>query len=112
MRFEELSIRGAWLVTPVPAQDERGHFMRLWDAAEFAARGLGPLPAQVSQGWSPRRRTLRGRMVDLRPGSPTWRRWLCVEPTAENRHALWVPPLCAHGYLTLTDDTELRGMAA
>ena len=47
-------------------------------------------------------------IVDLRPGSPTWRQWQGVELTAENRHALWVPPLCAHGYLTLTDDTELQ----
>ena len=135
MRFEELSIRGAWLVTPVPAQDERGHFTRLWDAAEFAARGLGPVPAQVNQGWSPRRGTLRGLhwqgleapeaklvrvvrgavfdvIVDLRPGSPTWRQWACVELTAENRHAIWVPPLCAHGYLTLADDTELQYAAS
>jgi dTDP-4-dehydrorhamnose 3,5-epimerase len=131
MRFEELPIQGAWLVAPVPAHDERGHFSRLWDEAEFAARGMAPAPVQVNLGWSPRRGTLRGLhwqgaeapeaklvrvirgavfdvIVDLRPGSPTWRQWHGVELTAENRHALWVPPLCAHGYLTLTDDTELQ----
>ena len=131
MRYDELPIRGAWLVAPEPAHDERGLFARLWDGAEFAARGLGPPPVQVNTGWSPRRGTLRGLhwqsaeapeaklvrvvrgaafdvIVDLRPGSPTYRRWQGVELTAENRHAVWVPPLCAHGYLTLADDTELQ----
>lgn len=131
MLFEELPIRGAWLVSPEPAHDERGLFARLWDEAEFAARGLGPAPVQLNTGWSPRRGTLRGLhwqsadapeaklvrvvrgaafdvVVDLRPGSPTYRRWHGVELTADNRRAVWVPPLCAHGYLTLADDTELQ----
>jgi len=131
MHYEELPIRGAWLITPAPAHDERGLFARLWDAVEFEGRGLGPAPVQLNTGWSPRRGTLRGLhwqaaeapeaklvrvvrgaafdvIVDLRPGSPTFRRWQGVELTAENRHAVWVPPLCAHGYLTLADDTELQ----
>jgi dTDP-4-dehydrorhamnose 3,5-epimerase len=131
MRYEELPIRGAWLITPEPMHDERGLFARLWDGAEFEARGLAPAPVQLNTGWSPRRGTLRGLhwqsaeapeaklvrvvrgaafdvIVDLRPGSPTWRRWQGVELTAENRQAVWVPPLCAHGYLTLADDTELQ----
>ena len=131
MIFRELPVAGAWLVTPEPTHDERGLFARLWDGAEFEARGLGPAPAQLNTGWSPGRGTLRGLhwqsaeapeaklvrvvrgaafdvVVDLRPGSATFRRWHGVELTAENRAALWVPPLCAHGYLTLADDTELQ----
>jgi dTDP-4-dehydrorhamnose 3,5-epimerase len=46
-------------------------------------------------------------IVDLRPGSPTRLRHAAVELTAANHRALLVPPLCAHGYQTLTDDAEI-----
>jgi dTDP-4-dehydrorhamnose 3,5-epimerase len=46
-------------------------------------------------------------VADLRPDSPTSRGWYGVELTAENHLALYVPAGCAHGYLTLEDDTEL-----
>ena len=45
--------------------------------------------------------------VDLRPGSSTFRGWVGVELSAENRHALYVPEGCAHGFLTLDDDSEV-----
>ena len=45
--------------------------------------------------------------VDLRPDSPTFKRWFGVELTAENRLAMYVPEKCAHGLLTLTDDSEV-----
>ena len=135
MLFEELPIRVAWLLTPEPARDDRGLFARLWDAEEFERRGLQPAPVQLNTGWSPRKGTLRGLhwqgpeapeaklarvvrgaafdvIVDLRPGSPTRGRWQGIELSAENRLAVWVPPLCAHGYPTLTDDTELQYAAS
>ena len=46
-------------------------------------------------------------MVDLRPESPTFRHWHGVELSAENHRAVYIPPLCAHGYITLVDDTDL-----
>ena len=45
-------------------------------------------------------------IVDLRPGSPTYTRWVGVELTAENDAMLYVPRGFAHGYQTLVDDTE------
>src|SRR5262245_63000817 len=45
--------------------------------------------------------------VDLRPDSPTRGRWVGVELTAENRRALYIPCGCAHGYQTLTDNSEV-----
>jgi dTDP-4-dehydrorhamnose 3,5-epimerase len=45
--------------------------------------------------------------VDLRPASPTFRRWHGCELSAANGRMLYVPEGCAHGYLTLTDDAEL-----
>jgi dTDP-4-dehydrorhamnose 3,5-epimerase len=45
--------------------------------------------------------------VDLRSDSPTFARWFGVELSVDNRLALYVPRGCAHGYLTLTDGSEV-----
>jgi dTDP-4-dehydrorhamnose 3,5-epimerase len=56
-------------------------------------------------------RCIRGRVfdviVDLRPSSPTFRRWYGAELSADNGRLLYVPGECAHGYLTLEDGTEV-----
>jgi dTDP-4-dehydrorhamnose 3,5-epimerase len=46
-------------------------------------------------------------VADIRPGSPTFGRYDGIELTAENHSMLYVPPGCAHGFLTLTDDAEV-----
>ncbi len=46
--------------------------------------------------------------LDLRPGSGSWGRSVGVELSADNHRALLVPEGCAHGYLTLADDSEVR----
>jgi dTDP-4-dehydrorhamnose 3,5-epimerase len=45
--------------------------------------------------------------VDAREGSPTFGRWTGIRLSADNRRALYVPPVCAAGYQTLTDDAEI-----
>jgi len=46
-------------------------------------------------------------IIDIRPSSPTFRQWFGVELTEENRLMLYVPEGFAHGYQTLTDQTEI-----
>jgi dTDP-4-dehydrorhamnose 3,5-epimerase len=46
-------------------------------------------------------------VLDLRPQSGTFRDWIAVALTAENRNMVYVPKGCAHGFLTLEDDTEV-----
>ena len=43
----------------------------------------------------------------LRSSSATFLQWICVELTAENRRALYIPPGCAHGFQTLMDDSDV-----
>jgi dTDP-4-dehydrorhamnose 3,5-epimerase len=130
LEFTAGAVDGAFLIEPERRSDERGFFARLWCAEELAARGLVARISQINTGVSPRRGTLRGLhyqlppheevkivrcfrgavfdvVVDLRRGSPSYRRWMGVELTAENTRLLYVPEGCAHGYLTLTDDVEL-----
>lgn len=130
MRIEATTIAGAMLVDPSPAADERGLFARTYDEASFARAGLPVRWPQMNSSWNRRRGTLRGMhyqdarapepklvrctagrifdaIVDLRPASPSYRRWLGVELGADDRRALFVPPGVAHGFLTLDDNTEV-----
>jgi dTDP-4-dehydrorhamnose 3,5-epimerase len=130
MRFTPTKLAGAVVLEPDRLTDDRGHFARTWCVNEFAAAGLTATWVQSSVAYNRRRGTLRGMhyqtapheetklvrctrgaaydvVVDLRPDSPTYRRWVAVELTAENGVALYVPGGFAHGYQTLTDDTEL-----
>ena len=130
MLFLPTDIPGCVLVRPERHADARGHFARTWDGAEMAAHGLFPAVAQCSVSFNARRGTLRGMhwqaaphaeaklvrctrgalydvCLDLRPASPTFRRWTAATLSAENGGALFVPDGCAHGFLTLEDATEV-----
>ena len=110
--------------------DERGFFARSWSAREFAGLGLNAQLAECNISFNHKRDTLRGMhyqaaphgqvkvvrctagaiydvIVDLRPDSPTFREWVGVELTAENRLMLYIPETFAHGFQTLADRTEV-----
>jgi dTDP-4-dehydrorhamnose 3,5-epimerase len=130
VKFTPAVIQGAWVIDLEKRSDERGYFARAWCEREFAEHGLSTRIVQMNVGVSPKAGTLRGLhyqvpphaevklarcprgavydvAVDLRPASPTFRRWHGCELSAENGRMLYVPEGCAHGYLTLTDDAEL-----
>jgi dTDP-4-dehydrorhamnose 3,5-epimerase len=130
MRFTETKVAGAYLIEPEPIADERGFFARTFCREEFAANGLNPDLVQANVSWNHRKGTLRGMhyqdaphqeaklvrctrgaifdvALDLRPDSPTYLAWFGAELSDGNRHLLYVPEGCAHGFLTLTDATEV-----
>jgi dTDP-4-dehydrorhamnose 3,5-epimerase len=130
MIFCETTVEGTWVLEPERFEDERGFFARTWDAAELEDRGLESGLVQCSIAYNRVRGTLRGLhyqvapheeaklvrctagaifdvAVDLRSGSPTFAGWFGVELSADNRLALYIPPGCAHGYLTLTAGSEV-----
>ncbi len=130
MQFEATILSGAYVVTLEVKEDDRGLFARTFCQKEFADHGLKPLVAQCNLSFNHKAGTLRGMhfqvppaeetklvrctagavydvIVDLRPDSPTYLRHVGVELSAQNRKALYVPELFAHGYLTLTDDAEV-----
>ena len=130
MRFRGLKIEGCFLIEPEAIEDDRGFFARSWCAEEFAAHGINPALAQCNISYSRRRGTLRGLhyqaepcaeaklirctagaifdvVVDLRPGSRTFGKWVCAELSAENRRMLYAPEGFAHGFQALWDNTEV-----
>jgi dTDP-4-dehydrorhamnose 3,5-epimerase len=111
-------------------QDERGSFARTYCEDEFGQHGLISRFVQSSMSFNPRSGTLRGMhfqvepgaeaklvrctrgsiydvVIDLRPSSQSYCRWIAAELTGENRRSVYVPEGCAHGFLTLADETEV-----
>jgi len=116
-----------------PHADERGFFARSYCTDEFASQGLGPELRQCSVSFNARKGTLRGLhyqgapheehklvrctagaifdvIVDIREDSSSYRRWFATELTAANHRALFIPPGFAHGFVSLTDNTEVYYM--
>lgn len=130
MRFTATDIEGVVIVDLDPVADERGSFARLHCPEEFAAAGHPFAPLQTSLSRNLKAATLRGLhyeatpheeaklvratrgaifdvAVDLRPDSPTYRRWTGTELSAENGRALLIGRGMAHGFVTLRDDTDV-----
>lgn len=130
MIFRETLLKGAYVIELEPHRDARGFFARSFCAREFAAHGLKPNVAQCNLSYNHVAGTLRGMhyqlppaaetklvrctrgaiydvIIDLRPDSETYLQHFGVELTEENRLALYVPELFAHGYQALTDGAEV-----
>jgi dTDP-4-dehydrorhamnose 3,5-epimerase len=130
MKFHPTALHDAQLIHLEPAYDNRGFFARTFCSREFAAHGLETNFPQHSVSLSGRKGTVRGMhyqrephsevkvvrcfkgaiwdvIVDIRPSSPTYRRWQGFELSAANRHGLYIPRGFAHGFQTLSDDAEV-----
>ena len=130
MIFKKAQFTGVYLIEPEPITDERGLFARTWCKREFAEHGLNPELVQCNVSFNKRAGTLRGMhhqiapheeaklvrctaggiydvIIDLRSTSPTFKQWLAVELTAENRKMIYIPEGFSHGFLTLRDNTEV-----
>jgi dTDP-4-dehydrorhamnose 3,5-epimerase len=122
-------VSGAMLFRPTPHRDQRGFFSRTFDAEVMRAAGIDPAGfAQDSLSRSVRgvvrgMHVRRGQgeaklvrcsygavfdvIVDLRPGSPTYRHWESFELRDEEQVSLYVPAGCAHGFQALTDPADV-----
>ena len=130
MLFTKTRLEGAWLIEPEPIRDGRGWFARTFCEREFGAHGLETRFVQHSTSQNANPGTLRGMhfqtaphaevklvrclkgaildvIIDLNPGSPTYRQWQGFELSAANMRQLYIPKGFAHGFQTLKDDTEI-----
>ena len=130
MKFDELSIDGAYAIEVERKTDERGYFGRIWCRDEFAALGIEVDMIQASVSHNRCAGTLRGLhftwppsceaklvrcgygrifdvLVDLRPYSPTYLSHVGIELDARSYKALYIPQGVAHGFQSLVDESDV-----
>ncbi|MBL7775281.1 MAG: dTDP-4-dehydrorhamnose 3,5-epimerase [Saprospiraceae bacterium] len=130
MEFTERKLKGAYEIQLAPIRDERGFFMRSYDAAIFEKAGLHRPWLQENHSRSERRGIIRGLhfqfppfaetklvrcvrgavldvFVDLRAGSATFGQWDAVELSETNWKMAYIPRGFAHGFCTLTPESEV-----
>lgn len=128
MSCSATALPGVFVLEPQVFEDERGFFFESFNTRRFHDE-TGVLPTFVQDNHSRSRRgVVRGLhyqvgvpqgklvrvvaghvfdvVVDLRKSSPTFGHWIGTELSGENRRQLWVPPGCAHGFLTLSEQAE------
>ena len=131
MKAERLAIPDIVLATPPRFGDDRGFFSETYNADRMAEVGIAMPFVQDNQSLSGRRGTVRGLhcqlaphaqgklvrctrgaiwdvAIDARVGSPTYGTWVGAELSEANWSQLWIPPGFLHGFVTLTDATEVQ----
>lgn len=131
MKIITTEIRDLLIIEPQVFGDSRGWFFESYSKIKLLKQGLDCDFIQDNQSFSAQKGTLRGLhfqlspkaqaklvrctrgtildvAVDLRRGSPTYKKWLSIELSAENKKQFFIPKGFAHGFLTLTDDVEVQ----
>ncbi len=130
MKFHQTTLNDAVLIDLECRGDDRGFFARTFCADEFAANGLPTDFVQQNTSYSAQKGTLRGMhfqraphaedklvrclrgaivdiILDLRPDSPTFKKWEAFELNDDNKRQLLVPKGFAHGFQSLCDHVEV-----
>lgn len=130
MRFESLSIKGAYIIHLNPFQDQRGLFERLFCQEHLKEIGFNEQLKQVNFSHSVKKNTIRGLhyqrapfseikiirciegaffdvIVDVRKNSPTFLQYFSIKLTPDVHQMLFIPKGCAHGFQTLSNDAKM-----
>lgn len=131
MNIVKTDIEDVVIIEPKVFGDQRGWFTETYSKEKFEELGIYIDFIQDNHSFSEQKGTLRGLhfqlnpkaqtklvrctkgkildvAVDLREGAPTYKKWIAVELTEENKKQLLIPKGFAHGFLTLTDDVEVQ----
>ena len=130
MQIEKTELKDAYIITPDCFGDSRGWFMETYSKEKL--KEITNIEfVQDNQSYSSQKGILRGLhcqtnphcqtklirctrgeildvIVDIRKGSPTYKKWIKVVLTAENKKQLYIPKGFLHGFVTLTDDVEVQ----
>jgi len=130
MIFTETPLKGSYVIGIEPRGDSRGWFARTYCKNEFAQIGHDKVWVQLNHSFSAAKGTVRGMhyqlpphaeikmvrciagsvydvIIDIRKYSPTFLKWFGTELSAANKNMLYIPAGFAHGFQTLSEDTEL-----
>ena len=128
MNVIETKLSGVYIIEPQVFGDLRGWFMETYSKKKTPQIDCDFV--QDNQSYSAQKGTLRGIhfqkppmeqakllrctrgsildfAVDIRPDSETYKQWICVELSEENKKQLFIPRGFGHAFVTLKDDTEI-----
>lgn len=131
MNIAKTDIEDVLIIEPIVFGDHRGWFVETYSKEKFLELGINIDFIQDNHSFSSKKGTLRGLhfqlnpkaqtklvrctkgkildvAVDIRKGSPTYKKWIAVELSEENKKQLLIPKGFAHGFLTLTDNVEVQ----
>lgn len=131
MNIIKTEIEDVLIIEPKVFGDHRGWFTEIYSKEKFKELGIDIDFIQDNHSFSVQKGTLRGLhfqmnpkaqtklvrctkggildvAVDIREGSPTYKKWVAVELTEENKKQLLLPKGFAHGFITLTDNVEVQ----
>ena len=130
MEVKERKLKDVYEIWLNPLGDSRGFFMRTFDQAIFKDKGIDRKWVQENHSRSESKGIIRGLhfqlppysetklvrcikgavldvFVDLRAGSDTFGHWDSIELSEENKKMVLIPRGFAHGFCTLTDESEV-----
>lgn len=131
MQVTKTKLNDVYIIEPRVFGDHRGWFMESYSKEKLAEFGIACEFVQDNQSFSAQKGTLRGLhfqlnpkaqakiirctkgaildvAVDIRSGSPMYKKWVAVELSAENKKQIFIPQGFAHGFLTVTDNVEVQ----
>lgn len=131
MKIINTDIEGVYIIEPKVFGDHRGWFMETYSKEKLAEQGVNADFVQDNHSFSAKKGTVRGLhfqinpmaqaklvrctkgkildvAVDIRVGSPTYKKWVAVELSEENKRQFFIPKGFAHGFVTLTDNVEVQ----
>ena len=127
IKVTKAPIEGLYVIEPTVFGDNRGYFVETYNQQDMHEAGLDMVFVQDNQSMSTKGvlrglhfqkkhpqgklvRVIQGKVfdvaVDLRQDSPTYKQWVSVELSAENKKQLMIPRGFGHGFVTLTDEVE------
>jgi len=130
MKIKKFKIQGSYVLELEKFQDKRGFFARAWDKQMLGKIGINTNLIHCNISFSHKKGTMHGMhyqvspfqeeklircfrgsifdvIIDLRKKSKTYKKWAGIELTQDNRKSLFVPKGCAHGFVSLKDNTEV-----
>lgn len=131
MKKIETKLPGVVIIEPDIHGDHRGYFIETYSTKNFHEMGIDTTFVQDNMSFTAKKGTLRGLhfqnnpmaqaklvsctkgtvidvAVDIRKNSPTYKQWVAVELSEENKKMFFIPRGFAHGFLTLSDNVEFR----
>lgn len=132
VKITKTELDGVLIIEPDYFYDNRGYYCEMFSERALEKAGFkAPRFVQDNQSLTLKKGTVRGIhfqinpkpqsklvrcsrgkvfdvVVDLRKNSPTFKKWISVELSEENKKQLWIPNWCGHAFMTLTDDVVFQ----